>query len=349
MRQPRLLRRHASATYHAFSRIVDRQCLIGREEKQFFHHWMRRLETFCGVRVLTYCLMSNHFHLLVRVPCKAEQPALTEDQLRAYLPLLYRGRQLAAIREEIDRAAEAANGGNTRWLAEILARYDARRFDLSSFLKDLKQRFSQWYNERNGRYGHLWEGAFRSVLVEDGEEALLATAGYIDLNPVRAGICKDPKDYRWSGYGEAVGGGGENRRCARRGLSDMLQATRFGVNRRVNWGNAGPRYRMLLYVQGEERAADARTGSPGRLGINREQVVWEMTRGGTLSLAEILRCRVRYFTEGQVLGSREFVDGVFGENHGRFGRRRRQGAQNMVDADWGSLTVLVEPRADRSA
>jgi hypothetical protein len=47
---------------------------------------------------------------------------------------------------------------------------------------------------------------FKSVLVEDGE-ALRTMAAYIDLNPVRAGMVKDPKDYRWCGYGEAMGGG----------------------------------------------------------------------------------------------------------------------------------------------
>lgn len=44
-------------------------------------------------------------------------------------------------------------------------------------------------------------------------------AAYIDLNPVRAGVCADPADYRWSGYGEAVGGGKKgNGKKAREGL-----------------------------------------------------------------------------------------------------------------------------------
>ncbi len=71
-------------------------------------------------------------------------------------------------------------------------------------MKLLKQRFSQWHNARNARKGTLWEERFRSVLVDGAGEALLTMAAYIDLNPVRAGIVQDPKDYRWSGYGEAL-------------------------------------------------------------------------------------------------------------------------------------------------
>jgi hypothetical protein len=52
--------------------------------------------------------------------------------------------------------------------------------------------------------GTLWEGRFKSVLVEGTGQTLSTMAAYIDLNPVRAGIVKDPADYRWSGYAEAV-------------------------------------------------------------------------------------------------------------------------------------------------
>ena len=60
---------------------------------------------------------------------------------------------------------------------------------------------------------------FKSVLVEDGE-ALRTMALYVDLNPVRAGLVEDPKDYRWTGYGEASGGS----KRARRGLCRVMEA-----------------------------------------------------------------------------------------------------------------------------
>ena len=57
-----------SALYHTLSRIVDRQYLLDRKGKEQFVRYMRMYEAFSGVRVLTYCIMSNHFHILVEVP-----------------------------------------------------------------------------------------------------------------------------------------------------------------------------------------------------------------------------------------------------------------------------------------
>jgi REP element-mobilizing transposase RayT len=344
MRQPRILRRESVSTYHCYSRVVDRQMIFGDSEKQFFHRWMRRLEAFCGLRVLTYCLMSNHFHILVQVPCKADQSPLTESLLRERLTLLYSGKQLEFARRELDDAVIAAAAGSPSRLAEILTRYDARRFDLSSFLKDLKQRFSQWYNGRNHRSGHLWECSFKSVLVENGEEALLTMSAYIDLNPVRARLCNDPKDYRWSGYGEAVAGRGENLRLARKGFVEMLQSTRFGTNRRITWANAGPRYRMLLYEKGEQRTADSKTGASARRGMSRASVEDTLAHGGEVTLPEMLRCRVRHLCEGAVFGSREFVEKIFRDHRAQFDKRRKTGACPLDNADWGDLRVLRQPR-----
>ena len=78
--------------------------------------------------------------------------------------------------------------------------------DVSWFMRLLKQRFSVWYNRTHGREGTLWSERFRSVAVEDSEEAVLAMAAYIDLNPVRAGMVEDPRDYRWSTAGAAAAG-----------------------------------------------------------------------------------------------------------------------------------------------
>lgn len=86
-------------------------------------------------------------------------------------------------------------------------RWFGRMWDISAFMKTLKQRFSQWFNGRHKRRGTLWEDRFRSVLVEGKGNALRAMAAYIDLNPVRAKICDDPKGYRWCGYAETVAGG----------------------------------------------------------------------------------------------------------------------------------------------
>jgi len=333
----RLLRPHTQSYYHVVSRTNGRDRSIRDAEKRHFRDWMRRLETFCGVQVVTYCLMENHFHLLVRVPCRErmqELEPLTEARLRELLPLIYRRRELKDALQELDRAASQDSTG--KWTAEILARYQQRRHSLSIFVKELKQRYTRWHNRRHRRVGTLWENRFRSVLVEGDETALMTVAAYIDLNPVRAGIVSDPKDYRWSGYAEAVGGD----KHSRKGLGTILERTSFGVNRRVTWRNTGPRYRILLYGHGEERLADPKTGSPGRTGMTRAEIEQALEKGGQLSVAEIIRCRVRYLTDGAGIGSAEFLQELLEENRQLFSENRTTAGKRMSGSDWGGLQVL---------
>ena len=126
--------------------------------------------------------MTKHFHLLVRVPDQEKLPNLTVEGLLAMLPLLYDAVQSLGIRQEIERAQASSD---RTWLPHILERFELRRGDLSVLLKELKQRFTQWYNRRKGRRGTLWEDRFKIVIVEGSEAARLTMAAYIDLNPVR--------------------------------------------------------------------------------------------------------------------------------------------------------------------
>ena len=110
--------------------------------------------------------------------------------------------------------------GQDKAAEELRERVLARMWDMSAFMKLLKQRFTQWYNRRQGRKGTLWEERFKSVLVDGAGDVLATMAAYIDLNPVRAGLVEDPKDYRWCGYAEAVAGG----RAARAGIQLVMRA-----------------------------------------------------------------------------------------------------------------------------
>lgn len=68
-----------------------------------------------------------------------------------------------------------------------------------ALMKALGQRYVQYVNRTYHRSGTLWEGRFRSCLVQE-EAYLLACQCYIELNPVRAGMVRRPGDYRWSSY-----------------------------------------------------------------------------------------------------------------------------------------------------
>jgi putative transposase len=69
----------------------------------------------------------------------------------------------------------------------------------SLLMRRLGQHYVQYFNRRHARTGTLWEGRFRSCLVED-KRYLLICQRYIELNPVRAGMVGDPEHYRWSSY-----------------------------------------------------------------------------------------------------------------------------------------------------
>jgi hypothetical protein len=70
MRRARLKapKSHAVSYTHCVSRIVNRDFVLKETEKTRFYDLMRMYEEFCGLRIVSYCLMSNHFHLLVEVP-----------------------------------------------------------------------------------------------------------------------------------------------------------------------------------------------------------------------------------------------------------------------------------------
>ena len=163
---------------------------------------LRAYEEFCGVQVLTFCVMSNHVHVLVHVPKRPE--TMPDD---AELVRLVRRAELSYPASDLERQlAEMRGAGDDAGAERLRERFLRRMWNLASFMQGVKQRFSQWFNAGNDRAGTLWEGRFKSVLVEGTGQTLSTMAAYIDLNPVRAGIVKDPADYRWSGYAEAVAG-----------------------------------------------------------------------------------------------------------------------------------------------
>lgn len=164
---------------------------------------------------------------------------------------------------------------------------------------------------------------FKSVLVEGKGEALRTMAAYIDLNPVRAGLVKDPKDYRWCGYAEALGGS----RRAQRGLCKAIGKPVDG------WQTAGAAeaYRCILFDEGRE-VKDAQNENVMERGVSVESARAVLAERGKLSPAELVRLRVRYFSDGAVLGSKAFVEGIFEAQREQFSPKRKQGARRITES-----------------
>ncbi len=75
---------------------------------------------------------------------------------------------------------------------------------LSRLMQSLGRLYVRRFNQRHGRTGTLWEGRYRSTVI-DSERYLLACMAYIDLNPVRAGMVVAPELYAWSSHGHYTG------------------------------------------------------------------------------------------------------------------------------------------------
>jgi hypothetical protein len=179
----------------------------------------------------------------------------------------------------------------------------------------------------------LWEERYKSVIVESGVAAR-TMAAYIDLNPVRAGMVADPAEYRWSSYGEAVGGGTKgNGKKAREGLVRACMSHQGAGFEAERWKEVSRIYRRTMGLALDRKSGRAEVDK----GVVRPQLntveALEVAANGTvlpdLGLAAMLRCRVRYFTDGAVIGSKEFVNEAFAAARERFSAKRRDGARRM--------------------
>lgn len=316
--------------YHCMSRIIERRHILNPVEKERLLDLMRRLAGFGGLQILSYCFLSNHFHILLHVPQRSE---ISDQELLRRLSFLLPWKEVKEVGRQLQ---EYRQKGQETAAEELKAHFTYRMYDISEFFKALKQRFSHYYNVREGRKGPLWEERFKSLLVEASENALLTLSAYIDLNPVRAGLVADPKDYRYSSYGAAVSGVKE----AREGLRRLMQAA-FGM--KESWGKTQRLYRQRLYEQGQSKGLDSQA-QPLRDGFTAEQVQEVIEQGGQLPLYQLLRCRVRYFSDGLVWGSEAFVERVFQRYRGQFGASRQTGSRPMRYGEWGGLCTLRDLR-----
>lgn len=251
----RILPKSGGYFVHVTSRVVQQKFLFEEAEKTVFTDLLYRWADFSGIGILTYCLMNNHIHLLLWIP--PVQQVRTEEIVRR-LGRVWPERKVRAW-------FEAYRGSPEEMKREKEAELTRRMHNLPDFMRVLKQGFSAWYNKKHNLYGVFWDGRYRSMVLKESPEALCSVAAYIDLNPVRAGICTHPHAYAWSGYGQANRG---NLRC-REGLNSLIKASKavtpreLGLPVKASAGNAHgwkmteAIYRTWLYAKGYTPPASA--------------------------------------------------------------------------------------------
>lgn len=290
------------------SRTVNGEALFQKKEKEVLRRMLWQVADFSGVKILTYAVMKNHFHLLVEVP--KDQEISDEELIRRYKILYPRPTPWQPMLVEVLESYLKSGSEEGRAIRQSLTK---RMHDISWLMKTIKQRFSIWFNQSMNRFGPLWSERFKSVLVEGDHWALKTVAAYIDLNAVRAGIVRDPKDYRFCGYGEAIGGS----KAAQRGLSVFSQDL--------------VSYRKVLYGSGAQQK-DGKSSIPS---ADARKVI--EGEGGELPIHTILRCKVRYFTEGKILGSSTFVEKLLHEHQQNWQKPKEP--KPMIGSDWQGLHI----------
>ncbi len=137
------------AVYHVTSRgnALDAIFFADHDREEFLKILSKVVERY-GWLCHAYCLMTNHYHLLIETP-------------------------------------------------------DA---NLSQGMRQLNGIYTQWINRQHNRTGHVFQGRFKSILVQK-ESHLLELARYVVLNPVRAGMVRSPREWRWSSYCATAGQG----------------------------------------------------------------------------------------------------------------------------------------------
>jgi REP element-mobilizing transposase RayT len=267
-----------TTVYHVMSRTALDGFPLGDIEKDFMLDLIKNYSLLYFVEILGFCLMGNHFHLLVKV---IPEYKFTDEDIKTRYVSFY---------------------GDERVFTEgQIPSLRTKLSNLSEFIREIKVGFARYYNKRHNRRGYFWGDRFKSVIVDKGE-TLVNCLAYIDLNPLRAGLVERPEDYRWNSLGYHLQA--ENK--------DQFLSTDFGLEE-FNVKSKKERirrYRRYVYEAGTIDRPDKLQAKV----IDAKVVAKERKKDFEISRVSRFRYRTRYFTDSGIIGSKEFV----AENYQRF-------------------------------
>ncbi|MBF0245322.1 MAG: transposase [Planctomycetes bacterium] len=269
-RMARLRVESGEAWYHIYCRVSGKNDEYPLDVEGAREALIRHIRFYARAyecEVAGFCVMGNHYHLVVRF---SERVELGRKELMKRAKLLY------------PNTWEAVKG----WGDERFQRLNNRLFDVSEFVRNIQQGYTKWYNRAVGRSGRLWAERFRSTILEDSA-AVRDCLLYVDLNPVRAGMVERPEDYE---HGSAK----LRDMALDKWLLDLREI--LGVKSKTE---SRALYRSLLYNRGAVQTREGQAAIPESAMTEAEAADFQ-DRG-------IFRKRLRHFTRGLVLGSRESI------------------------------------------
>ncbi len=272
-RIPRFVRLDTPTIYHLTSRTTLEGFPIIDEDKDQLLSIIFNLCKVYFVDILGFCVMGNHFHLIIRMNTD-DKEASNKEIMKRYSK--HFGEECEKNQQQVDA-------------------FRQRIGNLGLFIKDIKQKFTRHFNKRSNKRGFFWGDRFKSVIVEEGFP-LVNSLAYIDLNPVRAGLVEKPEEYKWNTIGYIMQHGSENNLIR----SDLWMD---------EWKNLSQyetvsMYKKFIYDTGA-MSVDLSNISESDLSKRKRVKGDHIVRAATFSR------RCRYFTDSGVFGSHDFVKEIF--------------------------------------
>jgi len=193
--------------YHCISRCVRRAFLWGSDEfvgKDYSHRkqWvvdrLKVLAEVFAIDLCAYAVMSNHYHVVVRID-RERAMAWSEEEVIERWSMLY-GLPPLITRYRNDEALSLAEQVQAR---DLIDHWRERLYDLSWYMRALNEHLARRANAEDRCTGRFWEGRFKSQALLD-EAGLLTCMAYVDLNPLRAGVAQTPETSEFTSVYERI-------------------------------------------------------------------------------------------------------------------------------------------------
>ena len=209
MARTRRIKAEGEAFYHVTSRITGKQFLLKSPRiKKLMLAALQRAARFSGVNIGSFCIMDDHFHLLLHIP-SFDVGTLPDSVLLERIEILCGKKRADRLH---DRWEAQVSHGEMFLVEEEKNRWRRRMCDLSEFIKTFKEEFRRAFQREYDYSGRLWGDRFFSTLI--GSSAyLMRCAAYIEMNPVRAGMVTQASQYEWSTSGQTARGDEFARAC----------------------------------------------------------------------------------------------------------------------------------------
>lgn len=193
--------------YHCISRCVRRAFLCGSDPLSGFNFEHRRqwivdriklVSSVFAVDLCAYAIMSNHYHIVVKINLVQAADWTNEEVARRWLQI-FSGPQV--MRQHL--AGSRLTEFQLKQVAELYATWRERLADLSWLMRCINEPIARMANSEDHCTGSFWEGRFKSQALLD-DRALLACMAYVDLNPIRAAMATTPEHSNYTSIQERI-------------------------------------------------------------------------------------------------------------------------------------------------